>query len=149
MEKERRTGSDETAQGKKRRLNVGRKRKSRRSPASTRVTPLPSTKEMYGMLAQWISNIRDGFSSITSNPLNVLWGSHPPGGAKTKPRSQLSRPLGAVCHGTVDGITWLQLSPSNQGINFFPVWEKVFPNKKGKSTAKKNFPGQTSDRPTF
>ena len=41
----------------------------------THVTPLPSTKEMYGMLAQWISSIRDGFSSITSNSPYILWGS--------------------------------------------------------------------------
>ena len=74
MMKERRAGSDEIAQGKKRRLKAGRKRKSRRSPTPTQVSPLPSIKEMYETLAKWISSIRDVFSSITSKSPSASWG---------------------------------------------------------------------------
>ena len=52
---------------------------------------------------------------------------------QTKPKGQLSRPLGMVGHGTVGVITWLQLSPSNQGLNYLPSMRKKFPPTKRES----------------
>ena len=52
---------------------------------------------------------------------------------QTKPKGQLSRPLGRVGHGTVGVITWLQLSPSNQGLNYLPSMRKKFSPTKRES----------------
>ena len=68
------TDNIETAHGKRRKLSIGRKRKSRKHPTSTRVTSLPSIREMYETLTQWIYCIGDILSIIAAKSPNASCG---------------------------------------------------------------------------
>ena len=76
LEMTRRTTSscNAPAQRKKKKFLSGKKKRSRRHPASTWIPLLPSIKEMCRTLTQWVYCIGSTFSRIKTNSPSASWG---------------------------------------------------------------------------